>query len=144
MLSTKVCTSKSKPKWFHQGILKWEVSLYHWPFVWLVWISLFCKWKQKLSVVIQLIPNQSNRGQQYSDTSPFSIPWFHRQLAAGVPSLPAIQLINFYSISDEDGFGCLWQDCLFVSEFFDEVSKFCYFVVDVAETLSHLIESQLA
>ncbi len=28
---------------------------------WLVWISLFCKYKQKLSVVIQLIPNQSNR-----------------------------------------------------------------------------------
>ncbi len=29
--------------WFHQGILKGEVSLYHWPPVWLVWISLFCK-----------------------------------------------------------------------------------------------------
>ncbi len=26
-----------------QGILKGEVSLYHWPIVWLVWISLFCK-----------------------------------------------------------------------------------------------------
>ncbi len=25
-----------------QGILKGEVSLYHWPPVWLVWISLFC------------------------------------------------------------------------------------------------------
>ncbi len=44
-----------------QGILKGKVSLYHWPPVWLVWISLFCKEKQKLSVVIQLIPNQSNR-----------------------------------------------------------------------------------
>jgi hypothetical protein len=39
-----------------QGILKGEVSLYHWPPVWLV-----CKYKQKLSVVIQLIPIQSNR-----------------------------------------------------------------------------------
>ncbi len=46
---------------FMQGILKVEVSLYRWPPVWLVWISLFCIWKQKLSVVIQLIPNQSNR-----------------------------------------------------------------------------------
>jgi hypothetical protein len=27
----------------HQGILKGEVSLYPWPPVWLVWISLFCK-----------------------------------------------------------------------------------------------------
>jgi hypothetical protein len=26
-----------------QGILKGEVSLYSWPPVWLVWISLFCK-----------------------------------------------------------------------------------------------------
>jgi hypothetical protein len=26
-----------------QGILNGEVSLYHWPPVWLVWISLFCK-----------------------------------------------------------------------------------------------------
>ncbi len=46
---------------FYQGILNGEVSLYHWPPVWLVWISLFCKYKQKLSVFIQLIPNQSNR-----------------------------------------------------------------------------------
>jgi hypothetical protein len=27
----------------NQGILKGKVSLYHWPPVWLVWISLFCK-----------------------------------------------------------------------------------------------------
>ncbi len=51
-----------------------EVSLYCWPPVWLVWISLFCKWKQKLSVVIQLIPNQSNR-RSTVQWSPFSIPW---------------------------------------------------------------------
>ncbi len=33
---------------FGQGILKGEVSLYHWPPVWLVWISLFCKQKPKI------------------------------------------------------------------------------------------------
>ncbi len=27
----------------HQGMLKGEVSMYHWPPVGLVWISLFCK-----------------------------------------------------------------------------------------------------
>ncbi len=27
----------------NKGILKGEVSLYCWPPVWLVWISLFCK-----------------------------------------------------------------------------------------------------
>ncbi len=36
----------------YQGILNGEVSLYHWPPVWLVWICLFCKWKQQLSFVI--------------------------------------------------------------------------------------------
>jgi len=38
--------------YLYQGILKREVSLYHWPPVWLAWISLFWKLKQKLSVVI--------------------------------------------------------------------------------------------
>jgi hypothetical protein len=32
----------------NQGILKGEVSLYHWPPVWLVWISLFLKIKTKI------------------------------------------------------------------------------------------------
>ncbi len=45
----------------YHRILKGEVSLYCWPPVWPVWISLFCKSKQLLSVVIQLIPNQSSR-----------------------------------------------------------------------------------
>jgi hypothetical protein len=44
-----------------QRILKGEILLYCWPPVWLVWISLFWNYKQKLSVIIQLIPNQSNR-----------------------------------------------------------------------------------
>jgi hypothetical protein len=34
---------QTRRKHFNQGILKGEVSLYHWPPVWLVWISLFCK-----------------------------------------------------------------------------------------------------
>jgi len=44
-----------------QGILKGEVSLYHWSHVSLVWISLVLQIKRKLSAVIQLIPNHSNR-----------------------------------------------------------------------------------
>ncbi len=55
----------------NQGILKGDVSLYCWPPVWLVWMSLFCKWKQKLSVVIQLIPNQSNRRSMVQWYFPF-------------------------------------------------------------------------
>jgi hypothetical protein len=34
---------KENQEEIRQGILKGEVSLYHWPPVWLVWISLFCK-----------------------------------------------------------------------------------------------------
>ncbi len=63
-------------------MLKGEVSLYCWPPVWLGWISLFCKWKQKLSVFIQLIPNSQTGVQWYSDTSPFSIPWLNRYCMA--------------------------------------------------------------
>ncbi len=80
LISPKVL--KSKPQNFisppliwsnklEQGILKGEVSLYHWPPVLLVWISIFCKWKQKLSVVI---PNQSNRRSTVQWYSPFGIP----------------------------------------------------------------------
>ncbi len=57
-----------------QGILKGEVSLYLWPPVWLVWISLFCKLKQKLSVVVWLIPNQSKRRSTVQWYFPFCIP----------------------------------------------------------------------
>ena len=55
-----------------QGILKGEVSLYHWPPVWLVWNQLYDNWQflQK-----RLIQTSQTLGQQYSDTSPFSIPW---------------------------------------------------------------------
>jgi len=35
--------SEKQTCWYRQGILKGEVSLYSWPPVWLVWISLFCK-----------------------------------------------------------------------------------------------------
>jgi hypothetical protein len=52
-LRTTICAFSLRK---NQGMLKVGVSLYHWPPVWLVWISLFCKQKQKLSVAMQLIP----------------------------------------------------------------------------------------
>ncbi len=36
------------PGKFDQGILKGEVSLYSWPPVWPVWVSLFCKIRTKI------------------------------------------------------------------------------------------------
>ncbi len=45
----------------YQGILKGEVSLYCWPPFLLFYIFIFSKKKKKLSVVVQQIPNQSNR-----------------------------------------------------------------------------------
>ena len=40
-----VCHAAVETRWrgYNQGIPKGEVSLYHWPPVWLFWISLFCK-----------------------------------------------------------------------------------------------------
>ncbi len=50
----------------NQGILKGEVSLYHWPPVWLVWISLFWQIKSK------------NVSTHTADSKPlFSIPWLN-------------------------------------------------------------------
>ncbi len=56
-----------------QGILKGEVSLYHWPPVWLVWNQLYDYWQFLLLLAKQTNPNQSNRRSQYIDTCPFSI-----------------------------------------------------------------------
>ena len=44
-----------------QGILKWEVSLYCWPPVWLVWNQLYDYWQFLVLFAKQTNPNQSNR-----------------------------------------------------------------------------------
>jgi hypothetical protein len=45
-----------------QGILKGEVSLYHWPPVWLVWNQLYDNWHFLFLFAKQTNPNQSSRG----------------------------------------------------------------------------------
>ena len=45
-----------------QGILKGEVSLYHWTPVWLVWNQLYDNWQFLFFFAKQANPNQSNRG----------------------------------------------------------------------------------
>jgi len=54
-----------------QGILKGEVSLYHWPPVWLVWIQLYDYWQFLFK---QTNPNQSNRRSMVQWYFHFSIP----------------------------------------------------------------------
>jgi len=44
-----------------QGILKGEVSLYHWPPVWLVWNQLNDYWQFLFLFAKHSNPNQSNR-----------------------------------------------------------------------------------
>jgi hypothetical protein len=44
-----------------QGILKGEISLYHWPPVWLVWYQLYDNWQFLFLFAKQTSPNQSNR-----------------------------------------------------------------------------------
>ncbi len=45
----------------NQGILKGEVSLYHWPPVWLVWNPLYDNGQFLFIFAKQTNPNQSNR-----------------------------------------------------------------------------------
>ncbi len=68
-----------------QGILKGEVSLYHWPPVWLVWNQLYDNWQILFLFAKQTNPNQTSQvgGQRYSDTSPFSFPCI-RHLQYGI------------------------------------------------------------
>ncbi len=58
-----------------QGILKREVSLYHWPPVWLVWNQLHDNWQFSFYFQNRLWQISQTGGQWYSDNSPFSIPW---------------------------------------------------------------------
>jgi len=46
-----------------QGILKGEVSLYHWPPVWLVWNQLYDNRQFLFLFTKQTNPNQSNRSE---------------------------------------------------------------------------------
>ncbi len=57
-----------------QEILKGEVPLYHWPPDWLVWISLFCNKNKNYQLSYSRFQTSRTGGQQYSNTSPCSIP----------------------------------------------------------------------
>ncbi len=56
-----------------QGILKGEVSLYHWPPVWLVRNQLYDYWQFLFIFSKQTNPNQSNRRSMVQWYFPFSI-----------------------------------------------------------------------
>ncbi len=64
-------------KRINQGILNGEVSLYRWPPV--DWFGISCMTTDNICVYLQnrLIQTRQTGGQQYSDTSPFSIPWIN-------------------------------------------------------------------
>jgi len=77
-IGTPCLTRQNLPEWntfqctthgIGQGILKGEVSLYHWPPAWLVWNQLYDNLQNRLFKTTQ------TGGQWYSDTSPFSLPW---------------------------------------------------------------------
>ena len=48
---------KTRPEQLLQGILKGEVSLYHWPPVWLVWNQLYDNWQFLFLFAKQTNPN---------------------------------------------------------------------------------------
>jgi len=57
-----LASARMKGQHLIQGILKGEVSLYHWPPVWLVWNQLYDNWQFLFLLAKQTNPNQSNRG----------------------------------------------------------------------------------
>ncbi len=62
--------------YIYQGILKGEVSLYHWPPVWLVWNHLYDFWQFLFLFAKQTHSNQSNRrstAQWYSPPLAFPV-----------------------------------------------------------------------
>ncbi len=61
--------SESKTLRPNQGILKGEVSLYHWPPVWLVWNQLYDSWQFLFLFEKQNNPNQSDRGRFVEQTA---------------------------------------------------------------------------
>jgi hypothetical protein len=62
-----------------QGILKGDVSLNHWPPVWLVWNQLYDNWQLLFLFAKQTNPNESNRRSMGQWYFPFyySLTFFH-------------------------------------------------------------------
>ncbi len=63
-----------------QGILKGEVSLCHWPPVWLIWNQLYDNWQFLFLFAKQTNPNQSNRRSMVQWYFPFRISWLRFQV----------------------------------------------------------------
>ena len=57
-----------------QGILKGEVSLYHWPPIWLIWIQLYDKRQFLFLFAKQTIPSVKQEVNSTLILPPFSIP----------------------------------------------------------------------
>ncbi len=65
---------KCKFCWPDQGILKGEVSLYHWPPVWLVWNQLYDSRQFLFLFAKQTNPNLSNRSSMVQWYPPLVFP----------------------------------------------------------------------
>ncbi len=78
--------SASPTRWWcmKSGNTKGEVSMYHWPPVWLVWISLFWNKNKNCQLSYSWFQISLTGGQQYSDTSPFIIPCWNSLSGGGV------------------------------------------------------------
>jgi len=68
------------PNCLYQGKLKGEVSLYHWPPVWLIWNRLYDNWPYLFLFAKQTNPNQSKRRSMVQWYFPFSIPCLYHSL----------------------------------------------------------------
>jgi len=79
-----------------QGILKGEVSLHHWPpFYWFGLVCFANKNNKNGKLSYSWFQTSQTGGQQYSDTSPLSIPWrIHRLLIMITSIITSITLMK--------------------------------------------------
>ncbi len=138
-----------------QGILKREVSLYHWSPVWLVWIILFCKWKQKIvgchtadskpvkqevnvTVILSplLFPGCSiGRLSSFSENIGLALKLLETNTPAHIAPLSVTKKKSFYNIDSS----LSWSLKIFSTEFGRESTRvFSSLITSILGKLSHL------
>jgi hypothetical protein len=89
-----------------KGILKGEVSLYHWPPIWLVWKQLYGNWQFLFLFAKQTNPNQWNRKS--------TVQWYLPLKYILAHLSPSYGWWNYYSwYSRNSGLGFLEEKNLF-------------------------------
>ncbi len=107
-----------------QGILKGEVSLYHWPPVWLVWNQLYDNWQFLFLFAKLTNPNQSNTRSM--------VQWYFPPLVFPGWGYAMQCMARFYILT----FQCAWTaSCQSTKRRVDQKSKHRYHECKICQLL---------